>query len=176
MSAHGQGAANCWMDLSELMSHTDDFGGLQCLELRSSLPDELLMYADKLSMASGLEVRVPYLDHDIVEYVERLTASFKIRGRSQKWLHRRVGRRLLPPAVIDRPKLGFETPSPEWFRNPAGTRLSNLIEDPASHMYGFLRYDAVTSLLRQHRRGEANYADTLFSLSALELWLRAASN
>jgi asparagine synthase (glutamine-hydrolysing) len=165
-----------WGDMAELMAHTDDLGGLQYLELRSSLPDELLMYADKLSMASGLEVRVPYLDHDIVEYVERLDASFKIRGRSQKWLHRRVGRRLLPPAVLDRPKLGFETPSPEWFRDPAGTPMSRYIEDPGSHIYGFLRYDVVNSMLRQHRGQQANYADTLFSLSALELWLRASSN
>jgi asparagine synthase (glutamine-hydrolysing) len=169
-------ASDCWRDLSELMSRTDHLGGLQCLELRSTLPDELLLYADKLSMASGLEVRVPYLDHDIVEYVERLGASFKIRGRSQKWLHRRVSRRLLPAAVLDRPKLGFETPSSEWFRDPAGSRLSSYIEDPASQMYGFLRYGAVSTLLRQHRRGEADYADTLFSLSALELWLRAGSN
>ena len=165
-----------WRDMAKLMAHTDDLGGLQFLELRSSLPDELLMYADKLSMASGLEVRVPYLDHDIVEYVERLATSFKIRGRSQKWLHRRVGRRLLPPAVLDRPKLGFETPSPEWFRDPAGTTMSRYIEDPGSRMYGFLRYDAVHSMLRQHREQKANYADTLFSLSALELWLRASSN
>jgi asparagine synthase (glutamine-hydrolysing) len=165
-----------WRDMAELMGNTDSLGGLQFLELRSSLPDELLMYADKLSMASGLEIRVPYLDHDIVEYVERLAASFKIRGRSQKWLHRRVGRRLLPPAVLDRPKLGFETPSPEWFRDPAGTIMSRYIEDPDSRMYGFLRYDAVNSMLRQHREQQANYADTLFSLSALELWLRASSD
>jgi asparagine synthase (glutamine-hydrolysing) len=120
------------------------------VELRSTLPDELLLYADKLSMASGLEVRVPYLDHDIVEYVERLAASFKIRGRSQKWLHRRVSRRLLPAAVLERPKLGFETPSPDWFRDAADTHVSECIEDPASRMYSFLNYDAVCSLLQQH--------------------------
>jgi asparagine synthase (glutamine-hydrolysing) len=54
------------------MKSTDELGGLQFLEIRSSLPDELLMYGDKLSMAHGLEARVPYLDHEVVEYVERL--------------------------------------------------------------------------------------------------------
>ena len=73
----------------ELIEHTDELGGLQFLELRSTLPDELLMYADKMSMAHGLEVRVPYLDREVVEFVERLPARFKVRCGSQKWLHRR---------------------------------------------------------------------------------------
>ena len=78
------------------MSETDELGGFQFLELRSTLPDELLMFADKLSMAHGLEVRVPYLDKEIVEYVERLPASFKVQYGTQKWLHRQVCQGLLP--------------------------------------------------------------------------------
>ena len=74
------------------MEHTDELGGFQLLEIRSSLPDELLMYADKLSMAHGLEARVPYLDRTVVEYVQRLDASFKIRHGTRKWLHRQVCR------------------------------------------------------------------------------------
>ena len=58
------------------MEHTDELGGFQLLEIRSSLPDELLMYADKLSMAHSLEVRVPYLDRTVVEYVQRLGRQF----------------------------------------------------------------------------------------------------
>ena len=77
---------------------TDELGGLQFLEVRSSLPDELLMYGDKLSMAHGLEARVPFLDQEIVQYAERLSASFKVRGGSRKWLHRRVCNRYLPAA------------------------------------------------------------------------------
>ena len=77
--------------------HTDELGGFQLLEIRSSLPDELLMYADKLSMAHSLEVRVPYLDRTVVEYVQRLGAGFKVRNGSRKWLHRRVCAQL--PAV-----------------------------------------------------------------------------
>ena len=61
------------------MEHVDELGGFQLLEIRSSLPDELLMYADKLSMAHSLEARVPYLDRTVVEYVQRLGANFKVR-------------------------------------------------------------------------------------------------
>src|SRR5580704_3959822 len=86
----GDRILDCWKALSPLMSETDELGGFQFLEVRSTLPDELLMFGDKLSMAHGLEVRVPYLDKEIVEYAERLPASFKVRNGSQKWLHRKV--------------------------------------------------------------------------------------
>src|SRR5437667_4900473 len=82
-----------WRGLTLQMEHTDELGGFQLLEIRSSLPDELLMYADKLSMAHSLEVRVPYLDRTVVEYVQRLDASFKIRRGTRKWLHRQVCQR-----------------------------------------------------------------------------------
>ena len=94
----------CWQELWSLMQGTDELGGLQFLEIRSSLPDELLLYADKLSMAHSLELRVPYLDHQIVEYVERLNASFKVRYGTRKWLHRRVAQLYLPKEVLTRKK------------------------------------------------------------------------
>ncbi len=80
---HGHGLVEYWNALLPQMEQTDELGGFQLLEIRSSLPDELLMYADKLSMAHGLEVRVPYLDRTVVEYAQRLDASFKIRGRGE---------------------------------------------------------------------------------------------
>ncbi len=89
----GDSVRDFWGELEPEMANLDELGGFQLLELRSSLPDELLMYADKLSMAHGLEARVPYLDREIVEYVERLPASFKVRLGQRKWLHRRVAER-----------------------------------------------------------------------------------
>src|SRR4029077_14984565 len=85
-----------WHALRLQMEHIDELGGFQLLEIRSSLPDELLMYADKLSMAHSLEVRVPYLDRTVVEYVQRLGANLKVRNGSRKWLHRRVCEKYLP--------------------------------------------------------------------------------
>ena len=76
----GEKILECWEDLTELMTDTDELGGFQYVEVRSTLPDELLMYADKLSMAHGLELRVPYLDKEIVQFAERLPARFKVRG------------------------------------------------------------------------------------------------
>ena len=96
-----------WRGLAPQMEHSDELGGFQLLEIRSSLPDELLMYADKLSMAHSLEVRVPYLDRTVVEYVQRLGANLKVRNGTRKWLHRQVCRKYLPPRILKRKKRGF---------------------------------------------------------------------
>src|SRR5579863_3694502 len=85
--AAGDEILRSWEEFSDLMTETDELGGLQFIELRSTLPDELLMYGDKLSMAHSLEVRVPYLDKEVVEYVQRLGARFKVRNGARKWLH-----------------------------------------------------------------------------------------
>src|SRR5436309_11183149 len=83
---NGHELVDSWRELLPQMKYTDELGGFQLLEVRSSLPDELLMYADKLSMAHSLEVRVPYLDRTVVEYVQRLGANLKVRNGSRKWL------------------------------------------------------------------------------------------
>jgi asparagine synthase (glutamine-hydrolysing) len=158
-----------WRDLDPLMSHTDELGGLQFLEIRSSLPDELLMYADKMSMAHGLEVRVPYLDQQIVEYVERLNASFKVRNTTRKWMHRRVCKRLLPPEIIRRPKAGFAVNVvDDWFRNSLSKQMDAVLLDKFSLIYGYLQPEVVTRLLKEHKSGLWDNHKILFSLVVLE--------
>ena len=110
--------ADYWRPLTPQMEDIDELGGFQLLEIRSSLPDELLMYADKLSMAHSLEVRVPYLDRTIVEYVQRLNSSFKIRNGTRKWLHRQVCQTYLSPRILKRKKRGFAVNVVDkWFQS-----------------------------------------------------------
>src|SRR5207237_2451114 len=126
----GDRVRDCWNDLFPQMERTDELGGLQLLEVRSSLPDELLMYADKLSMAHSLEVRVPYLDREVVEYVQRLGASLKIRHGSRKWLHRRVSRAFVPSEILTRTKRGFgENMVDCFFHSSVSTKRSHIIID-----------------------------------------------
>lgn len=162
-----------WAELAPLMDGTDELGGLQYLELRSTLPDELLMYSDKLSMAHGLEVRVPYLDRELVEYVERLPARFKVRHGTRKWLHRRLAGTLLPAAVLKRKKRGFGVNVVDaWFRNTVSGDMEEMLLDRESRIYGYLRAPAVSTLLREHREGRNDNHKVLFSLVLLEYWLR----
>ena len=173
----GDKILDCWNDILPLMENTDDLGGLQFLEIRSSLPDELLMYGDKLSMAHGLEARVPYLDHEVIEYVERLSASYKVRWGSRKWLHRRVCRKFLPGEVVRRRKLNFAaTVVDEWFRQSYDGKMDDTLLNEQSRMYGYLNPKAVQQLVKDHRAGCHDHHKILFSLVVLEDWLRSAYN
>jgi asparagine synthase (glutamine-hydrolysing) len=162
-----------WGALLPQMEHTDELGGFQLLEIRSSLPDELLMYADKLSMAHSLEVRVPYLDRTVVEYVQRLGASFKIRRGTRKWLHRRVCQSYLPLRVLKRKKRGFAANVVDgWFQSSLKGELPELLLDESSLMFELLKPEPVQKLLETHRSGRQDNHKLLFSLVMLEQWLR----
>jgi asparagine synthase (glutamine-hydrolysing) len=166
-----------WRALLPQMEHLDELGGFQLLEIRSSLPDELLMYADKLSMAHGLEARVPYLDRSVVEYVQRLDASFKIRNGTGKWLHREVSKGYLPRRILERKKRGFGmNVVDEWFRSSLEGELTGLLEDNNSLMFDLLKPESVRKLLRDHRSGRQDNHKLLFSLVMLEQWLRGVSS
>src|SRR5215467_4758010 len=169
----GDAILNCWADLADLMTSTDELGGFQFLELRSTLPDELLMYADKLSMAHGLELRVPYIDKEIVEYVERLPANLKVRNGSRKWLHRQVCGTYLPDAFLKRPKRGFAVNDVDsWFRGAIDGKMSQTLLDNGSRIYQYLRPNAVRELFNQHASGRQDNHKILFSLVVFEEWLR----
>ena len=169
----GEALLQGWADLEELMSGTDELGGFQFLEVRSSLPDELLMYADKLSMAHSLELRVPYLDKEIVEYVERLPADFKVRNGSRKWLHRQICSSYLPKSVMHRPKRGFAANVvDDWFRDAINSDMTDALLDGSSEIYQYLRPDAVRELFEQHASRQSDNHKILFSLVVLEQWLR----
>jgi asparagine synthase (glutamine-hydrolysing) len=169
----GDAILKCWEDMGELMSGTDELGGLQFLEVRSTLPDELLMYADKLSMAHSLELRVPFVDREIVEYVERLPAGFKVKNGSRKWLHRQVCRAFLPESIVRRPKRGFAgNVVDDWFRGVIDSKMVDTLLDDGSRIYQYLRPQAVRQLYEEHVAGRHDHHKVLFSLVVFEEWLR----
>ena len=167
-------ALACWEEYRPMLARLDELNAFQLLELRSSLPDELLMYGDKLSMAHSLEVRVPFLDREVVEYAQQLGSSFKVRRGVMKWLHRRVGKTFLPPEILNRKKRGFAVNVvDDWFRQNLQGRIYEYLHDPQSLIYGYLRQDAVTAMQQRHTAGEKDYHKILFSLVVLEQWLRS---
>lgn len=169
----GDRVLGCWEDLTDLMEDTDELGGFQYIEVRSTLPDELLMYADKLSMAHGLELRVPYLDKEVVQFAERLPARCKVRGRSQKWLHREVCRSFLPNSFMRRKKRGFAgNVVDDWFRGAMDGKMADTFMDGQSKMYQYLQPKTVQQLYQQHASGRHDNHKILFSLIVFEEWLR----
>jgi asparagine synthase (glutamine-hydrolysing) len=168
----GHDLVEYWRRLLPQMEHMDELGGFQLLEIRSSLPDELLMYADKLSMAHGLEVRVPYLDRTVVEYIQRLSSNFKVRNGTRKWLHRRVCERYLPRQILRRKKRGFAVNVvDEWFRSCVKGQVSEMLLDESACVFELLRPASVQKLVRDHQSGRQDNHKLLFSLVMLEQWL-----
>jgi asparagine synthase (glutamine-hydrolysing) len=162
-----------WRELEPQIEYTDELGGFQLLEIRSSLPDELLMYADKLSMAHSLEVRVPYLDRTVVEYVQRLGANFKVRNGARKWLHRQVCQSYLPRQILKRKKRGFAVNVvDDWFRSSMGSQIPEMLLDEQALVFDLLEPQPVAELLKAHRSGRQDNHKILFSLVMLEQWLR----
>ena len=168
-----QDLVDYWRELAPQMEGTDELGGFQLLEVRSSLPDELLMYADKLSMAHSLEVRVPYLDRTVVEYVQRLGANFKVRNGTRKWLHRQVCQSYLPRQILKRKKRGFAVNVvDDWFRSSMGSQIPEMLLDEQALVFDLLNPEPVSELLKSHRSGRQDNHKLLFSLVMLEHWLR----
>src|SRR5947199_821074 len=168
----GRELVDYWRGLAPQMAHTDELGGFQLLEIRSSLPDELLMYADKLSMAHSLEVRVPYLDRTVVEYVQRLGADLKIRNGTRKWLHRQICHSYLPQRILNRKKRGFAVNVvDEWFRSSLNGELRDVLLDESSLMFDLLDPKPVRRLLDDHQAGRQDNHKLLFSLVMVEQWL-----
>ena len=167
------GMVEYWRSLLPQMAGLDELGGFQLLEIRSSLPDELLMYADKLSMAHSLEARVPYLDRTVVEFAQRLDSHFKIRRGERKWLHRRVCEKFLPRAILKRKKRGFAVNVvDDWFNASAKGQITGLLLDESSLMYSLLKPAPVKKLLDDHQSRRQDNHKLLFSLVMFEQWLR----
>lgn len=167
--------SECWAPLDSAVEGLDELGGLQLLELRSSLPDELLMYGDKLSMAHSLEARVPFLDREVVEYVQRLGPGLKVRNGKGKWLHRKVCEKFLPASIINRKKRGFAVNVVDgWFRNSMSGNLQGQLLDPHSRIYDFLDHAVVRQLHSEHAAGRHDHHKILFSIILLEQWLRSS--
>ncbi len=136
------------------------------------LPDDLLMKADLTSMAFGLELRSPFLDHRMVEFAATVPSGLKVKGRTGKWFLRRAYRGRLPDPVLRGRKAGFGLPLDHWFRGDLGTQARDLLLDAGARSRDYLRREAVAAIFKIHRSGQRNYDEMIWTLLVLELWLR----
>jgi asparagine synthase (glutamine-hydrolysing) len=142
------------------------------LDTRMFLPDGILICNDKMPMAAGLELRVPFLDVELMRFVERIPARTRVRPRAGKRIHRMAMERLLPPGISDRPKHGFATPYDDWLRASLGHEVERRFA-PRSALGELVRPEAVTRLVAEHRRGRSDHKSILYCLLELSEWHRA---
>jgi asparagine synthase (glutamine-hydrolysing) len=143
------------------------------LEQRFFLADHNLNYTDKMSMAVGVEVRVPFLDLDLVEHAARIPIELKQRGRVGKWVLKKAMERYLPRDAIYRPKSGFGAPLRRWMTNELRPLLADLLSTDSLKRRGLFNPGAVQQLIQQNMAGHVDAAYLLLSILCIEIWCRS---
>jgi asparagine synthase (glutamine-hydrolysing) len=154
----------------------DALGGMIASDVAMLLPDDFLTKVDRASMAVGLEVRPPMVDHEFLELCARVPAALKVRNGQTKWLFKKMCDGWLPDAVVHRPKKGFEIPVDDWLRGPLRDLFEGMVFSQGNASNHFLDTSTVRRLLRRHLTKQANYGQTLWAIlifaSWSERWLR----
>jgi asparagine synthase (glutamine-hydrolysing) len=158
--------------LAELPPDTDRLERMLALEQRFFLADHNLLYTDKMSMAVGVEVRVPFLDLDLVQFAATIPARFKQRGSAGKWVLKKAMEPYLPREVIYRPKAGFGAPLRRWMRVELREMLGDILGENSLRKRGLFDSVAVRHLIRANDLGKVDASYTLLSLMCIELWCR----
>ncbi len=142
------------------------------MDTKTSLPDDLLLKADKMTMANSVELRVPLLDHKVLEFAASLPENFKLHGFTTKYIAKRALRKRVPREILQRKKAGFPLPYEAWLRTDLKDWVRDILLDRRSIQRGYFNRNAIEKLLDEDCRYH-NRPKEVFSLVALELWHRA---
>ncbi len=168
------GAVDPYAGVRELYRHAapDDVARLIYLYAKSYLADDILAKTDRASMLASLEVRAPFLDHTLVEFLGRVPSNLKLQGRSGKVLLKQAMAGVLPSGIVDRPKKGFGIPVAAWLKSELREPLLDELSPQRLRNQGIFDPTTVTRLVEDHLRGKADNRKKLWTLFAFQLWHR----
>lgn len=158
--------------LAPLSSKVGGLDRILALEQEFFLADHNLIYTDKMSMAAGVETRVPFLDLELVEFAARIPTALKQRGRVGKWILKKSMEPFLPHDVIYRPKSGFTAPLRRWMRHDLKPLLGDLLSEQSLKRRGLFDAQAVQRLIAANSAGVVDGGYTLLSILCVEIWCR----
>ncbi len=159
-------------NLFQKMSNGTNLRKMTYSDIKSWLPDDLLVKADKMTMAASLELRVPLLDHKLVEYCTALPDNYKLNGKQGKYLLKKFAEKYLPDEIIYRKKKGFPVPIAAWFRGELYEKTCEILLDSKTLARGYFKPEYIESILKKHKNGSQDLSRRIFSLLNLELWHR----
>lgn len=158
--------------LFDQLPHHDDLTRMLWVDLRLGLPADMLTKVDRMSMLHSLEVRVPFLDHELVEYAFSLPGHLKLNGKQTKWILKEAFKDLLPDSILYRRKHGFDVPVGEWFRGDLRDMIEDVCSEATTSRRGLFNPRQIRSLIMDHQDGKRDYNNHLWMLLSLELWQR----
>ena len=145
------------------------------VDTRMNLADDLLLYGDKISMATSLEARVPMLDIELMEFVESLPLNYRVALRSGKIAHKLMAERYLPASIVHRKKRGFQVPFRDWSRGPWREYIEEVLLSPNAPHFSMLNREWVAALWKEHVTNRRDRSRQMFALLMLALWWRELS-
>ena len=158
--------------LDEIPQSVPPLNRMLYLEQKHYLADHNLNYTDKMSMATGVEVRVPLLDPDLVKLAAQLPIQYKQNGKQGKWIFKKAMEGILPNDVIYRPKTGFGVPIRGWIHGPLKILVRDILSESSIKKRGWFNSKAVTLLLNKDEMGKIDASYSIFALLCIELWAR----
>jgi asparagine synthase (glutamine-hydrolysing) len=162
-----------WRRIYDDAPAEDRLSRLLYLDTKTYLSADILTKVDRMSMATSLEVRVPMLDHEFVEWVTSLPVEWKFRDGTRKYILKKLAERLdIPAELLHRRKQGFQLPLVDWMRDRSKGEFWGVLLEPRTLQRGYFKPDAVRSILDEHLRGRRNRSGMLWRMLVLELWHR----
>jgi asparagine synthase (glutamine-hydrolysing) len=165
-------AFNAILNYFEKVRKIENLTAIQYLDMKTYLQDDLLVKVDRVSMANSLEVRVPYLDHRLVEFIYSLPPDFKLNHLQTKYILKRCMKGTLPAKVIRRKKKGFGMPVAFWCQNELKDFLLDVFSKDKIVREGFFNFPYINELLHQHFTSRKDNRKQIWSLLMFELWFR----
>ncbi len=144
---------------------------MMSIDTHLNLADDLLLYTDKISMNFGIETRVPFLDNDLMNFLESLTYKFKIKGGQTKYIHKEFAKTILPKEIIYRKKKGFQSPTNKWFKNELGAYFKSIILNDKSLFSEIFDKEQIIYFFDLHNQGY-NKEKQLFTLMSIYYWFQ----
>jgi len=153
--------------LSTLSEQTEQ---MQFFDTLLYLPDDILTKVDRASMANSLEVRVPILDHRVLEFAWRLPGKYKLRNGESKWLLRQILYKYVPKELVERPKMGFGVPIDDWLKGPLRDWAESLIDESKMREQGYLNTIPIRKKWDEHINGKGNWKFPLWNILMFQSW------
>ena len=154
------------------LKNMDDIPFMMMLDLLTYLPDDILTKVDRAAMGVSLETRVPFLDHEVVEFGLSLPQHYKLREKQTKWLLRQVLYKHVPRELIERPKSGFAIPIGVWLKSSLKDWAEDLLDEKTMSNQGLLNVDSIRARWSQHLSGTHNWEHFLWNILMFQSWLK----